>query len=282
MNNLRIFFSDNSVLTDFSSSLNYYGGSGKAVTYTVAQDYIYIGQRSPFNHIYIKLGDTVNAVTANMTAQYWDGKDWIDAVEIIDETSVSGKSLAQSGFISFVPNKDKAWEAEDTNYQGSSVTGLTTLVIYDQYWMRLKFNATLTPAIVLKWLGYKFCNDSDLAAEFPDLSRQKVRDIYSSGLTTYEEQIIRASDLIVSDLISKQVIDEVGNILVKDQFKLPCVSKLAELIYQTLGDDYDDNRIIARSEYDKRMDKSIFKVDTNNNAILDKKENNIRSGFLSR
>jgi len=281
MNN-RIIFSDNGVLDDWSTTLKVYTGSGKTFSYTVSQDYIYIGQRSPFNHIYIKMGSTVNAVTSTMSAQYWDGKEWVDVVELIDETSSGGKSLAQSGFITIVPNRDKAWDSEDTNYQGSQVTGLTSVVIYDLYWMRLKFNATLTASVVIKWMGHKFCTDDDLAAEYADLSRQKVRDVYSFGLANYEEQIIRASELLIDDLISKQIINEPGNILVRDRFKLPCVSKLAELIYKNLGDDYDDNRINARSDYKERMDKSIFKVDTNNNAILDKKENESRSGFLSR
>ena len=54
MNN-RIIFSDNGVLDDWSTTLKVYTGSGKAFSYTLSQDYIYIGQRSPFNHIYIKM-----------------------------------------------------------------------------------------------------------------------------------------------------------------------------------------------------------------------------------
>lgn len=282
MNNIRIFFSDNSVLTDWSTSLNVYNGSGQSFSYVVSEDYIYIGQRTPFNHFYIKMGTTVNAVTATMSLQYWDGKEWVNSVELIDETSSGGKSLAQSGFVTFVPNRDKAWEKESTNYQGDQITGLTSVVIYDLYWIRIKFNATLTSLVGLKWIGHKFCTDNDLAAEFPDLSRQKIRDVYSSGLASYEEQIIRASEVLISDLISKNIIESAGNILVREQFKLACVSKLAELIYQTLGDDYDDNRVNARSEYSKRLDKSIYQVDTNNNAILDSKENVARVGYLSR
>lgn len=282
MSSTRIFFSDNGTLSDWTNSLNVYGGSGVTFTYTVNEDYIYIGQNSPFNHIYIKLGATVNAVTAALTAEYWNGVEWIAAVETVDETSVGGKTLAQSGFVSFAPNRNKLWESEDTNFEGGSISGLTNVVIYDLYWMRLKINATLTPAINIQWMGYKFCTDNDLAIEYPDLGRQAIRDSFFSGKTTYEEQIIRASELIVNDLVAKNVLDEVGNILVREQFKLPCVAKLAEIIFHAMGDDYRDDKLSALAEYNKRMNLVKFKVDKDNDAILSPKENAIRSGYLTR
>lgn len=282
MINTRIFFGDNGVLTDWTTSLNEYTTAGKSFSYTVNQDYIYIGQRSPFNHIYIKMDSTVNAIASVASVEYWNGKEWISAVEVIDETSVNGISLAQSGFISFVPDRDKSWDKEDTNYSGSQITGLTSVVIYDLYWMRIKFSATLTPSVGIKWMGYKFCKDSDLAVELPNLSRQSVRDVFSVGLSNYEEQIVTASKLLIDDLISKSIIEEAGNILVREQFTLACVYKLAEVIYTVLGDDYNDDKVAAQGEYYKRLNKSIFKVDTNNNATLDAKESVARAGFLSR
>ena len=60
------------------------------------------------------------------------------------------------------------------------------------------------------------------------------------------------------------------------------VSKVAEIIFNSFGNDYVDQLNRARAEYDKRMDLSRFIVDDNNNAIKDHYEIKNSQGWLSR
>ena len=69
---------------------------------------------------------------------------------------------------------------------------------------------------------------------------------------------------------------------VKEEFMLASVQKVAELIYNGMGADYLDQKVSAQAEYKSRLNKSIYRVDTNESAILDIKEDAARSGFLSR
>lgn len=277
MNN-RILYSDNGTLSDFSVNLNRYSAGTSTFSFVAGEDAIYVGARSPFNHFFVKMGATVNAVNTSMSVSYWDGDAWVPSVEVIDETS----AFSQSGFVTFVPNKQKAWVAESTNDQGETVTGLSSVVIYDHYWVKITFAATLTASVVLAWIGQIFCEDPDMAAEFPDLDRQAVRNTFSVGKTDWEEQRARASEIVVQDLIKKQIIWNRGQVLEREQFKLACVYKLAEIIFGARGDDYVDQKKDARNEYKSRLDSSIFKVDKDENGRLDPHEERSRSGFLSR
>src|SRR3990167_11302957 len=96
----RIIFSDNGTLTDYSATLNDFYTGTVAPTYTASQDYLYVGGDAPFNHRYFDVS-VANAVASTVSVEIWDGSDWNAAVDVIDETTTSGASLAQSGRIQF-------------------------------------------------------------------------------------------------------------------------------------------------------------------------------------
>jgi len=274
----RVLFSDNGVLVDLTKDTNKFkSGTATIADYTAAQDYLYLGSMAPFNHFYVKMA-TASAVPASMTAEYWDGKAWIPTYKLDDETS----GLTASGFITMFPRRDNAWNVESTNDRGDQVTGLTTINVYDMYWMRLKLSADVPLGFAISWIGHKFSDDDDLASEFPDLVRAKMLLAYGTAKTSWEEQHAKAADLITQDLISSEVISWKGQILVRDEFTLASIQKVAELIFNALGDDYLDQRDRAQAEYKRRLDKSSYRIDANSNALLSQAEAVSRSGFMRR
>jgi hypothetical protein len=196
----------------------------------------------------------------------------------VDET----KGFTQSGFIYFVPDKDTGWAQESTNDDGSVVTGLTTVKIHDLYWLRIKSSANWSANTILSWVGQKFSDDDDLRSELPDLVRSAMLTSFEAGKTTWEEQHVKAAEIIAQDLVTSNIIDFKEQILIKEEFMLASVQKVAELIYSSFGDDYAVRRENARVEYGKRMNKSIYRVDKNANAILSSAEESARQGFLGR
>lgn len=278
----RVIFSDNGTLVDFSVNLDKFRTGTSTFNYTTSQDALYLGSRFPFNHRWFEV-DTVNDQSADITIQYWDGKEFVNTVEVIDETSLSGVPFAQSGFITWTPDEDTSWSRDHTaDAGGEQVTGLGDVTIYDLYWIKITYSATLNASTAFKWVGNIFSDDDDLVVEYPDLLKSAVLTSFEAGKTDWKEQHIRAASIVITDMISKGIIDSGDQILERRVFKDIAVSKTAELIFNSFGDDFIDNRNDARIEYNKRLSKDIFLVDRNNDGKISIGEEKIRQGVLSR
>jgi hypothetical protein len=193
-------------------------------------------------------------------------------VEIKDETV----GLTQSGYLTWVPSKDETWQAEDTE----EITGLTTLTIYDLYWLKLTMSATLAPSTSIKWIGSKFCSDDDLTNEYTLFANTTFRSNYKSGKTSWENEIILASRLIVDDLEKRRVIEASDQLLIRRRLIDACVSKAAQIIFKNLGDDYKDDAEKAKKEYYERLNKSNYGTDLNNNARVESGEKKAVTGVF--
>jgi hypothetical protein len=275
--NKRVLFSNNGSIEDFSTAMEEYKNGSKVLPFVAAEDFIYIGSRLPFNHIYFKL-KVPNLIASTMTAKYWDGSAWVDFVDTIEETN----GFTESGFVTFVPNRDKPWKMSSTNYSSESVDGLESVTIYDMYWVRLEFSADLSSTTELQFVGSLFCNDDDLAGEYPDFARNNVKAAYEAGKTSWEEQAVIASKILIDDLIKKGVIDDGNQILNRSDYTLSCVHKLAEIICNAFGDDYADQKKAAREEYNQRLSKRIHKVDVNKSGREEPFERVHSTGWFGR
>ncbi len=278
----RVYFSDNGTLVDISRKVGKYQSGSYSLDFVTAEDAIYIGSLVPFNHLYFKLGATVNANAANMTIQTWNGTEFKDVVDIQDETD-TGVPLAQSGHITWTPNRLEKWHREHTEDNGiEKITGLGSVTVYDNYWLKVTFDADLSASLEIEWLGQLFSDDEMLGAEFPDLVRSNVLTSFQAGKTDWQEQHVKASELIIQDLVRRGVIFEKGQILDRDKLALASVSKCAEIIFSAFGDDYAEDKIRARNEYEKRVDLSVFHQDKDDDGIIDRHEIGSRTGFLNR
>lgn len=279
MKRTRVFYSDNGTLTDYTTGLGKYRSGAETIAgFIAAEDYLYIGNVAPFNHFYIKLGATANTTTTTMSIEYWGGREWESTVEIIDETD----GLQQSGFVTFVPDRNEGWHQEDTSGSGSTITGLTSIVVYDLYWARIKLSADMDPNVILSWIGQKFSNDDDMNAEYVDLNRSDMKTAYEAGKTDWEEQHVRAAEVIIKELISSNIVWSKNQVLERQTFMLPSVSKCAEIIYSGFGDDYADQKETSRKEYKSRLNLGIYNTDINKDGKLDEKEMRAQQGFFSR
>ena len=280
----RFIYSNNSVLQNYTEEINNYHVGETTVTFVAAEDAFYIGSNLPFNHVYFLMGSTVNAETASMTVSLWDGAEWEPVAELIDNTSSSGATLAQSGFIEFVPDKNEGWSYDDTvtTDGNEEVTGLGDVTIYDKYWLKITSSADLTADLNIKWIGQIFSDDDDLGSEYPELLLSDMLTAIEAGKTDYQEQSVRAAGIIIKDLKRKNVIYDKNQILERDSLMLASVSKTAELIYAMLGDDYNDNKLAVKKEYSERLSSAFPIIDTNNNARTDMQETVPQHGFLTR
>jgi len=276
---MRVLFKAGATITDITKFVRGYKSDSYAMSYA-SGNAIYIGTDLPFNHFYLKLGDTVNAVAATtMSVANYKYNEFNASVEISDETN----GLFKSGFVQFTPDRFEGWQSRATNdMHGTTITELSTVSIYDLFWTKITFNQTLTAAIDISWIGQKFSDDFDLFSEYPIFNDNMRLSAFELGKLDWEEQTATAAEIIVKDLQAKGIIWSKNQILERDVFKLASVSKTAQIIYNAFGKDYLDRALMAKQEYEARISHAINRVDSNANGVLDPQEKKMKTGWLSR
>ncbi len=254
--------------TDYTGQLNNYHANTVEIP---ASGVIYISSPLPLNHLFFDYA-TALVSGANVSLSYWGNGAWQDAVDSIDETL----GMTANGFLQWTPNENCGWSCENT----SEITGLTSVTIYGQYWIRITLDNAET--FDLNWLGNIFCNDSELGDEHPELASAGVMASFSGSKTSYLEQEIVAAKLIVNDLRAKKQLLETAQILDRKDLTLVGVSKLAEIIYTHLGDAYLDQKTAARVEYKSRLNNSYPKIDKNKDGIDSGNAERVETGMFYR
>ena len=260
----RIFFSDNGTLTDYSTALCDFRSLSVSLPFVAAEDYIYIGSFLPFNHKWVEV-NTVNDQASSVTVDIWFQDSWKPAVDIIDETSLGGITLAQSGIVRWVTDRDYSWENEVDSFD---VSGLETTEIYQMYWCRLGFSDNLNALTSLKYVGQKFANDIDLYSFYPDLNDSNIKLAFASGKTSWDEQHFQSARIIVSDLKRANIVISGSQVLEPDLFIDAGVHKCAEIIYGAMGKAYKDDLALARDRYKESININFLSVDRNRDGRL--------------
>lgn len=278
--NNRIIFNNAGTLTDASIALSNIHSLSQVFDYETATDYIYLGSDLPFNHRHFGL-TVVNAVVGVPTVDLWTGSAWVAAIDIIDETSSGGATLAQNGIIAWRPDEDvSSWAWDDTDDMTGS--GLETLKIKGLYWVRMKFSANLTDTLSFSYIGHKFCKDEELEAEYPELAQTSMKTAFKAGKTDWNEQELVAAEYIVADLRQMNLITSPNQILDWRVFSKASVHKTAEIVFRAFGDDYKDNMVEAMKSYKNYIQLKQFNIDRNRDATLTEFETKSISTYLSR
>lgn len=274
---MRVFFKEGSNVSEVTRDVNKY----KADTYLMSlatTDAIYISSDFPLNSLFIKMGAVVNEVNSVLNVSYWSTNSWVNAVHINDYTD----AFSQSGFIEFTPDRDESWMMSSTNSGGQTIDDLTSIVVYDQYWTKITVDTTLTDSVEIEYIGHIFSDDQDLFSEFPIFNDSNFLVGFEADKTSWQEQHVKAAELIIQDMKRKSIIIGAEQILDRSVLIPASVCKVAEIIFNAFGNDYTEQVNRARAEYDKRMDLSRFVVDVNNNAIKEPIDVGYKQGWLSR
>lgn len=262
----RVIHEDDTTLTDYSRELSDINAGTLAFTWVAADDALYIGSDLPFNHRHFILS-SVNAVSAAATVDIWNGS-WVPAVDVIDLTSVGGKTLAQDGMIMWTTDKSSGWTAESST---ENIPALSTFKIYDNYWVRIKFSGAVVATV--QYVGHKFAKDADLSAYYGDLNRASVREAFYDAITASWNTVhVAAAEEIIRDLRRDRVISSPNQLLDPDTFRDAGCHKLAEIVYSSFGPSHADRLDYAVRKYKEAMNKLVFGVDKNKDGKLQTSE----------
>jgi hypothetical protein len=252
---------------DKTRELNNYYGNTVAITGAAT---IYIGSLYRFNHLYFDLPGTEASAIVDLTISLYGNGAFNSVANIIDETF----GFSQSGFITFTPDPEKAWENRDTK----DITEMNTLKIADMFWV--KITGTFT-GLEANWVGNIFSTDEDLGAEFYYLTTDAMKDALG-GVKSHLLKHIRAASLVIGELKSKNVIKDKSYILERRDLMPASVQKVAEMIFNELGDAYKDKKETARSDYYERLKKLDIAIDIDGDSVEDRYERSSVVGELMR
>lgn len=279
LRNNRVIFKDNTTRYDLSIVLSDYLSQTYTIPITASEDAIYLGSDMPFNHRWLEVS-SANAAASAVSIYLWNGSEWIAAVDVVDETSVGGATLAQSGIISWVPDRENnGWVCEQST---ENISDLSTYKIYDMYWVKIVFSQNLTSTTALKYVGHKFSIDPDLFAQYPELEDHNVITAFKSGKLDWKDQSFEAAEYIIEDLRKNGTIYSKNQLLDWRLLKNASVHKVAEIIFRAFGDDYRDNKVLASQDYKSAVAIKGMSVDRNYNAKLDPIEKRRTTDHLTR
>lgn len=274
----RILYSDNGTITDKSLVWCDYMADTDLAVLTKDEDAIYIGSLVPFNSIYFDVS-VANDVAASLSVKIWNNRTWESAVDLIDATSTSGKTLAKSGVLKWTTQELKGWTSENYSYD---ITGLETTEIYNLYWIKITSTATLKLTTAINYIGHRFASSSDLYSLYPDLNNSVQMAAYKTGSTDWNEQMLNASEFIVRDLIGRGIIKSGFQLFDYTRFKNACIHKAAEIIYNAYGQAYTDIRNDCRKAYFDDINNGRYSVDITQDGVLESKERSSTVNYFSR
>lgn len=233
--------------------------------------YWYMAQHFPFNNFFFYL-DQPNSVATNLEIQYWGGKgiEWVDAVDILDGSVTNGVPLSKSGVVQFSPNTRNTWNIVADTENEPQPSGLSTVNIFNVYWIRFRYADALTGTTSLKRLSYAFTQSQQL--DNLDTNINQYLTSFGAGKTDWNDEIMTASIQLVTDFKRRGLIVGPGEILRFDDVSMPCDLKTLILIYQNLGPAFRQKLLDAMSDYDRASSLARFTFDKGKDGFVDRQD----------
>jgi len=220
--------------------------------------YLYLGSKLPLSNLYFELASSPTG--ANVSLEYYTNSGWQPVRYLRDSTD----DLSESGHIQFSSFRDKHWyKVSNTN----ELPELSSYEIYDRYWLRISLDTDAT--LTAEWLGEKYCTSLDVVREYPGLDRPQVYALFSDTKTTWDNQILIASEILSKDIVYRYSLVSSDQITDPDAFRSACVSRVAALIFKAFGDSGVDDAARALDEYDSRMRAAQPSIDANGDGLPD-------------
>lgn len=279
----RVLFYDSSAaaFTDLTKEVNDYTEGSVSLTID-SGDYLYFGSFLPFNHKFLKLS-VVNAVTAAPTIETFDGTEWDAVVDSLDYTDLAGATFGRSGIIQFTPDIfETSWNIVNRTTEEPDMPEFASgPEIFEKYWARISFDAVIS--FDLDYVGSKFCDDSDLYAQYPFFNNSSIRGAWSVGKTDWEEQEIAASEYVIFELKRRNVIVERSQVVELATLKQPAIQKTAHIIWNGLGArNYAEELNRSEALYKDLMNQNKFEQDFDGDGRKDRAEVLVTTGRATR
>lgn len=260
---MRVLYFNGTTLSDLS--LDNQDESANVTLALSSTKYLYVGQKSPFTSLFFYI-NTVNAVTATLSIEYWDGTQWRAVADMLDGTLTGGKTLARSGTLKWYRDPDYSWGIVDDTTENGSPTELSTIRIFDMYWMRINASDALTSGANAKQIAYTFTSTQELNNYDVEISGFYAS--FETGKTDWIREILTASKLTLMEMKRRGLAQYNGQLVSMDDFAIPTTFKCLELIYSNLGPSYAERKKWAGEEFAKSLNVQRPVIDNNKDGQI--------------
>lgn len=230
---------------------------GAAVAWDLqTTDFVYVGYHGKFAARFFEVG-AANTDSSVLSVDFWNGTAWEAVDDLVDQTSVGGKTFAQSGFVS--------WQNKETWVQ-RSLTGIDSDV--ELYWVRLSVSVNLNAATTLRSILNLYCDDNLVRAYFPEIITDT--NYLPDGKTTFLDQYIAAKNMVVLRLKQRKAIDDESQIVDVNDVAVAATYAAACIIMKPIATS-DAAKAIAMAAcqgFDDEIGKVTIPVDENKDGII--------------
>jgi hypothetical protein len=260
---VRVIYDNGSTLSDYSIQ-----NQDESATVTLALSstkFLYIAQKCPFTSLFF-YKNTSNVVVSSLKIEYWDGTQWREVADLLDDTSVAGAPLSRSGVVKCYLDDDYSWQKVYDTSDYSAPSELQTLKIYEMYWLRISSLDALTAGANAKQIAYTFTSTQELNNY--DVEISGYYESFETGKLDWIKEIITASKLTLMEMKRRGLATHNGQLLELDDFNIPASYKALELIYSNLGPSYVEKRKWASEEFAKSLNVQRPVIDTNKDGKI--------------
>ncbi len=240
--------------------------------------WLYLGRRKAFTSIYVQVTDGYeNAVTATLTAEYWNGTAWTSLPLLVEDTL----AFSRSGFIKWnMPLDPDLTGIDALLWEENTINSI------EKFWVRIITSVTLTAATRLDGINIIFADDNDLLRKDFGIMRLLPVDENSTRATSHilshvatREDIIkrlrrqgqtRVPDALNSTDPAVEDIDE-WDLLRPDQVNEAAVLGALMLIYFNAADDdkgsFWAKYLAYKKEYEAAMAFYLLSIDSDDDGV---------------
>lgn len=274
----RVIWRSGSSLIDLSQQMNNYLSGTSVLDLKASSDALYLGSDLPFNHRWFNIDVPNQNASRIQSIQIWNGSTWMNTVDLMDDTVLMGATFAKSGYVAFVPDRlASAWSRQ---YTTETMADLSTLKIYNLYWIKITFSADLSALTELSYIGHRFANDVELRLEYPELFNPDL--MTALGVANWNQQHAVTAEYVIRDLMRDQAIYSSNQLLDWEIFKSAGVHRAAAMIYYSLGPAYNEHYNRAIAAYKQSLDLKFLRIDQSGDATLDSQDLRATTTWLSR
>lgn len=263
---IRIIYDNGSSLSDLSVANQ--DETANVSLHLDTDKFLYIAQKCPFTSLffYIHTGNTVDT-GVTLKAEYWDGTQWREVADLLNDTVSANKPLHKSGTVKWYLDEDYSWQKVTSTNETYAPAELQTLKIYEMYWVRISATAELSANAAAHQIAYTFTSTQELNNY--DVEISSYYDSFETGKQDWIREIITASKLLLMEMKRRGLVTHNGQLIELDDFHIPASYKTLELIYANLGPSYVEKRKWANEQFAKALNVQRPVIDTNKDGKID-------------
>lgn len=221
-------------------------------------DEFFIGFKKPFTTRYFHFA-TANTEAATVSLEYWDGSDWSDVEDLVDQT----QGFQQSGFLSWQNPGD--WVALKQDPVSDR----------ELFWVKLTVSANLSAGTSLQALLNLFCDNDLVSKYYPEIISD---DRYlPEGKSDFIEQYEAAKDLVVLRLKQSKIIEDESQIIDINEVAVASVHAFAWILLNPIAnsEEQEDRAKKARDNFNSELNEVRLDLDLDDSGVIETDEEEI-------